>query len=138
MNTKKKTKGTAAGREIIDALTDLVETREAGIPLETKYTVHTMNIPEPGAYGAKEVKALRARLGVSQSIFARLVGASTILVQKWEGGDRNPDGMVRRLFDDINRDPEKWLVALGIREGRHVSTEDYKRPVGRKRAEVAA
>jgi putative transcriptional regulator len=109
---KKKAKGTAAGREILSALTDIAETLEAGIPLEGKYVVHRVEIPEPASYGAKEVKALRAKLGVSQAIFARLIGASTVLVQKWEGGTRNPDGMARRLFDGIQANPKEWFETL--------------------------
>jgi putative transcriptional regulator len=109
MKTKKKKAGTAAGREIIAALTDIAETLEAGIPLHEKYRTHKVTIAEPGAYGPKEVKSLRTRLGLSQSLFAQLIGASTILVQKWEGGDRRPDGMARRLMDDIGADPEQFL-----------------------------
>jgi DNA-binding transcriptional regulator YiaG len=104
-----KDSNATAGKEIIAALTDLVEILEAGIPLEKKYTVHTIEIPEPGAYGPKEIKALRHRLKLSQALFAQLIGASTILVQKWEGGDRRPDGMARRLMDDINADPQRFL-----------------------------
>ncbi len=112
MTNKKKRRqpaSTKAGREMIAALTDLVETLEAGIPLEQKYTVRVVEIPEPGAYGPKEIKALRHRLKLSQALFAQLIGASTILVQKWEGGDRHPDGMARRLMDDINADPHRFL-----------------------------
>ncbi len=104
-----KRKRSNAGREIIEALTDLAETLEAGIPLDQKYSVRTLTIPEPTPYGPREVKSLRTRLGVSQVVFAKLIGASAILVQKWEGGDRKPDGMARRLMDDIGGDPQRFL-----------------------------
>lgn len=110
----KAEKRTAAGREIIAALTDLVEMREAGIPLAEKYRVKTVEIKEPGKYGAKQVRALREKLGVSQAVFAELIGASTVLVQKWEQGKRNPDGMARRLMDGISANPELWLQMLGL------------------------
>ena len=100
---------TSAGKRILSSLYDLVDTLEAGIPLEEKYTVHTVEIPEPGKYGPKKIKALRHRLKLSQALFAHLIGASTILVQKWEGGDRHPDGMARRLMDDISADPQRFL-----------------------------
>lgn len=109
---KRSDRGSAVGREIIAGLRDLRRTMEAGVPLEKKYTVHTIEVPDPGAYGAKEIKALRARMGLSQAIFARLIGASHILVQKWEGGDRHPDGMTRRLLDDMVADPDRWLSRL--------------------------
>jgi DNA-binding transcriptional regulator YiaG len=100
---------TRAGKKILASLYDLADTLEAGIPLEQKYTVRVVEIPEPGDYGAKEIKALRHRLKLSQALFAQLIGASTILVQKWEAGDRHPDGMARRLMDDINADPQRFL-----------------------------
>jgi len=93
-------------------LHDLQDTLEAGIPLAKKYTIHTVTVPDPGAYGPREVKAMRARLGLSQAVFAKLIGASVILVQKWEGGDRTPDGMARRLLDDINHEPQRWTRML--------------------------
>ena len=116
---KQDTKGrysgqTRLGREILSSLHDLQDTLEAGIPLPKKYKVDVVSIPEPGAYGAKEVQALRAGLGVSQPVFARLIGASTVLVQKWEQGQRNPDGMARRLMDHIAADPKRWLRGLGV------------------------
>ncbi len=110
--TRHREKGTALGREIIAGLKDLTETLAAGIPLEQKYTVHTIEVPDPGEYDARKIKALRARMGLSQALFARLIGASHILVQKWEGGDRHPDGMTRRLLDDMSADPNRWLSRL--------------------------
>lgn len=117
MKKKKKKAGTAAGREIIAALTDIAETLEGGIALQEKYRTRRVTIAEPGAYGPREVKALRERLGLSQMLFAGLIGASTILVRKWESGDRRPDGMARRLMDDIGDDPERFLRGLLQRAG---------------------
>jgi putative transcriptional regulator len=106
------TGNTPAGKSILRALHDLEDTMAAGIPLAEKYEIHTVNIPDPGEYGAKEVRKLRDRLGVSQAVFAKLIGASTILVSKWEQGTRNPDGMARRLLDDISANPKKWMMSL--------------------------
>ena len=101
--------GTAAGREIIGALTELAEALESGEPLGRRFTVRTVEMPQqPSPYDAEEVKATRARLGASQAVFARLVGASVKLVQAWETGSRRPSPMARRLFDEFNRDPQRW------------------------------
>ena len=80
--------------------------------MERKYAVYCIEVPDPGEYGPRRIKALRARMGMSQALFARLVGASTILIQKWEAGDRHPDGMARRLLDDISAEPQRWLSRL--------------------------
>ena len=105
---KAKSKGTPAGREIIAALTDLVETLKAGTPLESKYTVRHVSTPDPGEYDAKAIRATRELLGISQRVFAKLIGVSTVLVQSWEQRKRFPDATARRLLDEINRDPAHW------------------------------
>ena len=108
-NRAKQRNGTAAGREIIGALTELAEALESGKPLGRRFTVRTVEMPEqPGTYDAEAVKATRAKLGASQAVFARLIGASVKLVQAWEIGSRRPSPMARRLFDEFNRDPQRW------------------------------
>jgi DNA-binding transcriptional regulator YiaG len=47
-----------------------------------------------------------------QAIFARLLGVSRILVQKWEAGDNTPSPMARRLMDTIQANPPAWLAAV--------------------------
>jgi DNA-binding transcriptional regulator YiaG len=109
---KKKSKGTPAGREIIAALTDLRDTLAAGIPLEEKYTVRHVVVPAPGTYNARAVRATRDRLGISQRVFANLLGVSLVLVQAWEQGKRIPNATARRLLDEINREPHRWAAML--------------------------
>ena len=100
---------TPAGRKILSALYDLADTLERGIPLEQKYTLRHVSIADPGDYTPADVKRLRRKLGLSQPVFARLLGAASGVVQKWEAGERHPDGMARRLLDDIQEDPQRWL-----------------------------
>ncbi len=109
---RKNSKGTSAGREIIAALTDLRDTLAAGIPLEEKYTVRQVVVPEPGAYNSRSIRATRDRLGVSQPIFADLLGVSVVLAQAWEQGKRLPNATARRLLDEINREPHRWSAML--------------------------
>src|SRR5665213_3293820 len=100
---------TPAARKILSALYDLTDTLNSGIPLERKYTVRHVAIAQPNEYRPADIKALRTKLGLSQPVFAQLIGASAILVQKWETGERRPDGMARRLLDDIKSEPARWL-----------------------------
>lgn len=67
-------------------------------------------IPEPRVRPARQVKQLRtATLGVSQAVFAKLIGVSPKLVEAWESGRNTPAGPVRRLFELIERDPQAFL-----------------------------
>ena len=68
---------TAKGREIVASLTAGAEAERAGIPVESRFTVRTVEMPEaPAAYGAAAVRAARHRLALSQAIFAQLFGGS--------------------------------------------------------------
>ena len=45
-----------------------------------------------------DVKAVRRRLGKSQSEFARMIGVSVSTLQNWEQGRRRPEGPARALL----------------------------------------
>ena len=84
-------------------------------------TVRTVRLDmEPAEYSAQDIKRLRAGLGVSQAVFARLLAVSAKLVQHWEHGERDPQPIARRLLDEIRSDPERWMAKLG--SGRHAAT----------------
>jgi putative transcriptional regulator len=112
--------GKSVGQEIIDGLTELVEAMERGEPLGRRFTVRTVELPdEPRRYDAAAVRATRAKLGASQTVFARLLAVSPKLVQAWEQGDRVPAGPACRLLDDINSDPGRWVERFKLDvEGR--------------------
>ena len=45
-----------------------------------------------------DVKAIRARLGKSQSQFALMIGVSVATLQNWEQGRRRPEGPAQALL----------------------------------------
>ena len=91
---------------------------EGKTPAEMPFTIRTVEVPAPHQYRPAEVLKLRQKLGVSQAVFARLVGVSTILVQSWEGGQRTPAPLARRLLDTIVADPAGWLELIKDRSKR--------------------
>jgi putative transcriptional regulator len=93
-------------RESLEELRDALAT---GRPLEEFFTVRTVEIPDPPAYNTKRVRALRKRMGVSQAVFASLLGVSPQLVEHWEQGVRVPQPIACRLLDEVNRDPKGFL-----------------------------
>ena len=99
----------AAGKAILADLTEFAEALESDVPLATKYTIRRVRVPDPPAqYSARSVRLTRDKIGVSQSVFAYLLGVSTILVQAWEQGNRVPAAWARRLLDEVNHDPNRW------------------------------
>jgi putative transcriptional regulator len=50
---------------------------------------------------AAELKALRARLGVTQQKLAYLVGNTTSTVNRWEGGRHRPSPLAQSVLDRL-------------------------------------
>jgi len=64
-------------------------------------------------YRAVDVKAIRHRLGQSQSEFARMIGVSVATLQNWEQGRRHPEGPARALLTVAAENPKAVAAALG-------------------------
>lgn len=54
-----------------------------------------------------DIKAIRAKLGMSQSRFARHFGFVRATLKQWEQGRRYPEGPAIVLLTLIDRQPEK-------------------------------
>jgi putative transcriptional regulator len=63
-----------------------------------------------------QVRTLRARLGLSQSQFARRFGFTIDTVQQYEQGRRTPSGPASTLLRVIDADPEAVVRALRLRK----------------------
>ena len=59
-----------------------------------------------------EVKAIRARMKLSQQGFAALMGISPATLRNWEQGRVNPDGPARVLLQVVAHRPQAVLEAL--------------------------
>jgi putative transcriptional regulator len=55
------------------------------------------------------VAETRARVGLSQSEFARLLGVSVRTLQEWEQGRRAPSGPARMLLAIAHKNPRVFL-----------------------------
>ena len=59
-----------------------------------------------------DVRAIRARSGLSQSEFAREYGFSVRTLQEWESGGAKPPSAVRAYLTVIDRIPKAVRAAL--------------------------
>src|SRR5260370_27842789 len=64
----------------------------------------------------EQIRALRARFGLSQGQFARRFGLSLDAVQQYEQGRRRPSGPAATLLRGIAADPEAVIRALRPRK----------------------
>lgn len=81
--------------------------RQAGeIRRGTRKPSRTFIIEDPNP------RAIRERLGLSQSRFASIIGVSVRTLQNWEQGRREPEGPAKALLRVVDREPEAVLQAL--------------------------
>jgi putative transcriptional regulator len=106
-----------AADDLMHSLRELARAIEDGVPLHERFTVRTVSIPEPGKYSPTAVRKLRDQLGMSQAVFAELLGVSRVWVQGWERGVRHPSPLARRLMDTIRADPASWLATVWAKAG---------------------
>ena len=122
MSTRKQTRSRGT-RALLDSLAELEQIVREGSTVEDLKRRFPDRVrvrivpPTPRNYSSSHIRALRARLGVSQAEFANLMGISRILAQSWEQGVRTPSPLARRLMDTISADPAAWLATLRRRAG---------------------
>ena len=59
-----------------------------------------------------DVKAVRAKVGMSQNEFASAFGISVSTLRHWERGDRTPHGPALVLLNVVAKEPKAVLKAL--------------------------
>jgi putative transcriptional regulator len=66
----------------------------------------------PATVHAADVKAIRAKLGKTQTEFAMMIGVSPATLRNWEQGRRQPEGPARALLRVAARHPKVVKAAL--------------------------
>ena len=56
-------------------------------------------------YNSTQIKIIRKDLGMTQNLFAQLVGVSPKTVEAWDSGRNTPDGPARRMLSILQSDP---------------------------------
>ena len=113
MVTKRSKTADRIGAEFIAGMETLLATAKEGGLAAVKAT-HGIPPPPaevilgPPAVSAGDVAAARKALGVSQPVFAKILGASVQSVRAWEQGAKPPSGVARRLIGEIRHDPAYW------------------------------
>ena len=86
-----------SGKRIIEGMKEALAISKGELPPDT-YKVH---IPE-----TIDVKAIREKMGLSQSSFANRFGLSVFALRNWEQGKRQPDPAARAYLKVIEKAPD--------------------------------
>jgi putative transcriptional regulator len=92
------------------------ETRPARVS-RRKVTAREAAVAEPPWYDGKAIAQIRESLGVSQPVFAALLGVAPVTLRKYEQGENEPAGPVRRLLQVAEKRPEVLTAALAPQRG---------------------
>jgi DNA-binding transcriptional regulator YiaG len=66
-------------------------------------------VREPKNFSAEQIRKLRRQIGLSQPVFAGLLGVSVNAIRNWEQGRNAPGMMARRFLEMIADDPQAFL-----------------------------
>ena len=90
------------GQELIASLQEALDDAEGKIELRT---TRLGILPVTKTISADDIKETRKKLGMTQSVFALIIGVSRKTVESWETGRYMPDGAARRLISILQADP---------------------------------
>lgn len=94
---------------------DLKQGLEEAIAFEKgtgEATVKTYMIMPIKEYTGKEIRDIRRKAGMTQSVFASYMGVSIKTVEAWEGGRTHPTGPVFRLLDILAVSDDKEYIVV--------------------------
>ena len=106
VRSKRKEKHTEAGRRLIDSLKQAIAWAN-GEDVPVRITYVDVKRPTP-----INVRAVRKKIGLSQSKFAERFGFTAATIRNWEQGRTQPDGPARVLLAVIEHHPEAVEDAL--------------------------
>lgn len=97
--------------KLLDVLHDTAKgLHEAGaMDVKTMREFDALCLPPVQEYSAAQIKRLRLRFKASQAVFAAYLNTSPSTVQKWEQGQKHPNGPSLKLLNLVDR---KGLEAL--------------------------
>lgn len=98
----KSYKNLSTGEGLITALEQAID-YEKGKEIKGVKTNKVAVAPLPH-YTGNKIKKIRNKLGLTQSIFAHIIGVSIKTVEAWEAGRNEPQGPAQRMLYLLEKD----------------------------------
>ena len=76
-------------------------------------------VDAPPAFPAERIKHLRERMGLSQAVFAAVIGVDADTVRAWEQHRREPSLSTARLLEIAEEQPEILLRKVHVHQHAH-------------------
>ncbi len=97
--------------EIKDVMHDTAQGlyQAGGLSMHTMREIESLCLPEVREYTAIQIKHLRTKNQASQAVFAAYLNISPSTIQKWETGQKKPNGASLKLLNIVEK---KGLEAL--------------------------
>ena len=89
-------------------------------------TAQDADVDPPRHYKGEGIQQIRERMGLSQTVFARVLNASPDTVKAWEQGKREPDGMALALLEVADNHPEALLDRVREKSARRSREQDCR------------
>lgn len=89
--------------------------QDAGHVVRRKLTSRKVQVDEAPQFEPERIIGLRERLGVSQPVFADVVGVKSVTVKAWEQGQKVPSGAARRLLQVLEAQPNAVMKAARVK-----------------------
>ncbi len=83
--------------------------KAGALEMKTMREIESLCLPPVKHYSARQIKRLRISSKASQSVFAAYLNTSPSTVQKWEAGQKSPNGASLKL---LNLVAQKGLEVL--------------------------
>ncbi len=80
-----------------------------------KVKTNKISIEKIPHYHSKQIKGIRNKLNLTQTIFAEILGVSIKTVEAWEAGKNVPNGPAQRILDLLKKEEgflEKHKILL--------------------------
>ena len=144
MSTKKQKPPTAGTKlepdwEALKALTDEeIAAQIAADPDVAPELDWSLDNPRVRIMVPTDVRAIRAKFGLSQERFAKTFALNLATLRDWEQERRMPHGPARTLLQIIDREPDAVRRALASKQPRVMNARTKSRPTATRQRSAAA
>ena len=108
--------GVTFGEALIASLEEARASKRGEVSLRTRRpdsTAREARVAAPPSYDSTRIRAIRAKLALSQPLFAAALNVSPQTIKAWERGARTPDGPTLRLLEIAEEHPHVFLAKIG-------------------------